>query len=346
MTPAVSVCVPTHNRASSLRLTLEAILRQTAQDFEIIVGDDASTDDTAATVAAFADPRIRYWRHPRNLGIYSNWNALISEARGRFVCVYHDHDTYLPTILERSLALLEEHPDMAFVHTAIVLVDKSGVPVDVFANEFDEVMAGRALRERSSRTTRNMLCAASTMVRREAYAAAGPFDTRYGLAADRSMWFRLAEAGSVGYVREPQALILGRSRGEPTERFTLNDLLGNYWISMDGLRELWPPTSVERWVHESRLRREVERDLMAALLKAIMLGTREEIEERAGVVTSAMSAWQARLARAAVRAPLRPLLKIAAGRAYERRLAARQARAIEFVRGSAALREYLPAQYR
>ena len=291
MTPAVSVCVPTHNRASSLRLTLEAILRQTAQDFEIIVGDDASTDDTAETVGAFSDPRIRYCRHRTNLGIYGNWNALISQARGRFVCIYHDHDTYLPTILERSLALLEEHPDMGFVHTAVVLVDKSGAPVDVFANEFDEVMAGRTLRERLSRTTRNVLFAASTMVRREAYAAAGPFDARYGLAADRSMWFRLAEAETVGYVREPQALILGRSRGDPTERFTLNDLLGNYRVSMDGLRELWPPASVERWVHESRLRHEVQRDLAAALLKAIVFGTREEIEERAGVVTSAMSAW-------------------------------------------------------
>ncbi len=343
MTPVVSVCVPTHNRASSLRRTLRAILDQTVQDFEVIVGDDASTDDTGETVREFDDPRIRYCRHPVNLGIYGNWNALISQAQGRFICIYHDHDTYLPTILERSLSLIERHPDMAFVHTAIVLVDKAGVPIDVFANEFEEVMSGRALQERLSKTTRNTLCAASTMVRREAYAAAGPFDTRYGLPADRRMWFRLGGIGSVGYVAEPQALILGRTRGDPTERFSLTDLLGNYRISSDGLGELWPPSSLERWVSERQLRVEVQRDLMAALLKAIVFGTSDDIQERAAVAKSALSPPMTWFARAAIRTPLRQVSKALAGWGYERKLAARQARAIEICRQSPVLRAYLPS---
>jgi glycosyltransferase involved in cell wall biosynthesis len=344
--PTVSVCVPTHNRASSLRRTLAAILSQTHQDFEIIVGDDASTDNTAETVGEFKDARIRYCRHPVNLGIYANWNALIGEARGRFVCIYHDHDTYLPTILERSLSLIINHPDMTFVHTAIVLVEKTGVPLDVFANEFDEVMPGRALQERLSTTTRNTLCAASTMVRREAYAASGLFDTRYGLTTDRWMWFRLAALGSVGYVSEPQALILGRSRGDPTERFTLRDLLGNYRISADALGELWPAASVERWAKEISLRREVYRDLAAALLKAIVFGTPAEIQERAALVTSALPPSAGWAVRAAIRAPARPLLKVLARREYERRLVARQDRAIRFCRESPVLRGYLPAECR
>jgi hypothetical protein len=253
---------------------------------------------------------------------------------------------YLPTIVERSFALLNEHPDMSFVHTAIVLVDKRGEPIDVFANEFDEVMTGRALRERLSRTTRTTLCAASTMVRRDAYAAAGPFDVRYGLATDRRMWFRLAAKGSVGYVREPQALILGRSRGDPTERFTLDDLLGNYQVSVEGLRELWQPTSIERWMADGPLRREVRRDLIVALVKAIAFGTPAEIQERLALVTQAMPPSQARVARFAAIALFRPLVKLIAVRSYEKRLARRQARALEFVRRSPVLREYLSPQNR
>jgi glycosyltransferase involved in cell wall biosynthesis len=346
VTPTVSICVPTCNRAASLSRTLKAILDQTFQDFEIIVGDDASTDDTTETVRAFDDERIRYYRHATNLGIYGNWNALIAQARGSFICIYHDHDMYLPTIVERSFALLNEHPDMSFVHTAIVLVDKRGEPIDVFANEFDEVMTGRALRERLSRTTRTTLCAASTMVRRDAYAAAGPFDVRYGLATDRRMWFRLAAKGSVGYVREPQALILGRSRGDPTERFTLDDLLGNYQVSVEGLRELWQPTSIERWMADGPLRREVRRDLIVALVKAIAFGTPAEIQERLALVTQAMPPSQARVARFAAIALFRPLVKLIAVRSYEKRLARRQARALEFVRRSPVLREYLSPQNR
>lgn len=345
MTPAVSVCVPTRNRADSLARTIKAILGQTFQDFEIVIGDDASSDHTYEMVRTFTDPRIRYFRHQTNLGIYGNWNALIEKASGRFICIYHDHDNYLPTIVERSFALIDRHPDMSFVHTAIILVDHAGVPIDVFANEFDEVMTGRGLRERFSRTTRNTLCAASTMVRRDAYAVAGPFDFRYGLATDRHMWFRLAAAGTVGYIREPQALILGRSRSDPTGRFALNDLLGNYQISVEGLRELWPPGSLERWTAETALRREVQRDLFVALIKAIVFGSRSEVAETAATVMSAMTSRQTLLARALLTAPIRPVIRVLAGREYDSRLAARQVRAIDFVRASSALRQYLPSQY-
>jgi len=343
VTPQVSVCVPTRDRAESLRRTLHAILRQTFQDFEIIVGDDASTDDTTDVVRDVSDSRIRYLRHANNLGIYPNWNSLVGQARGRFICIYHDHDTYLPTILERSIALLQTHPAMSFVHTAIVLTDKSGAPLDVFANEFQEVTPGPALRERFAETTRNTLCAASTMVRREAYAAAGPFEPAYGLAADRRMWFQLAGLGSVGYVREPQALILGRSRGDPTERFRLADLLGNYRISLEAAAELWPAGNPNRRAAEARLLREVHRDLGVALLKAIVYGTPAEIAERAAVVASAMPRRSAFLVKAALRWPARPVLGALARRLYERSLASRQARAMEFMQRSATLRNYLPA---
>ena len=343
MTPKISVCVPTRNRAASLARTLTAILGQTAQDFEIVVGDDASTDSTADIVKGFTDSRIRYLRHRTNLGIYANWNSLIAEARGRYIAIYHDHDTYLPTILERSTTLLEEHPRMAFVHTAFVLVDRNGLPLDVFSGDYDEVMSGRALQELFSQTTRSRICAASTLVRREAYATAGPFDPRYGLGADRLMWLRLAATGDIGYVTDPQVLILGRSPGDPTERFDLTDLFANFETSLEALRNVCPLGSVEQWTRQRQLRKEVQRDLFAGLVKAIVLGTRSEIAERTKLVTSALSPLEARLARALTRSPLRPIVRVLAGRLYRQRLAERQRRAIEFVRESVRLRGHLPS---
>lgn len=345
MTPTISVCVPTHNRSAALARTLEAILGQTEQDFEIIVGDDASTDDTSEIVRRFGEPRIRYLRHPANLGIYANWNALVAEARGRYICIYHDHDTYLPTILQRSRALIERDPAIAFVHTAFVLVDREGTPIDVFTKDFDEVMEGRGLEEIFSKTTRSRICAASTMVRREAYAAAGPFDPRYGLGADRLMWLRLAATGRIGYVSDPQVLILGRSPGDATERFDLRDLFANYDISLEALRKVWPLGSVQHWTHERQLRREVQRDLFAGLVKAVVSGTGAEIRDRADLVSQALSPLEARLARTLVRQPVSAVVRALAGRVHQRRLAARQRRAIEFVRHSDELRRHLPAAH-
>ena len=108
--PKVSICIPTRNRSQSLRETFLAMLAQTFQDWEIIVGDDASTDDTADVVSSFSDARIRYVRHPRNLGIYQNWNSLIALCQGEYVAIYHDHDIYLPTIVEDPVLCLTGTP--------------------------------------------------------------------------------------------------------------------------------------------------------------------------------------------------------------------------------------------
>src|SRR5262249_36505998 len=120
---SITVCIPTRNRAGTLRQTLLAMERQTAAYDQLIVGDDASDDDTRTTVEAMRNDRLQYVRHPRNIGLYQNWNDLVGRAAGDYICIYHDHDVYLPAILEKSRSLLDQHPRMAFVHTAILFVN-------------------------------------------------------------------------------------------------------------------------------------------------------------------------------------------------------------------------------
>jgi glycosyltransferase involved in cell wall biosynthesis len=210
--PRVSICLPTRNRSRTLGETICAMLAQTFRDWELIVGDDASTDDTADVVASFSDTRIRYVRHPRNLGIYQNWNSLIPLCRGEYVAIYHDHDIYLPTIVEKSCALLDRNPRMAFVHTAIVLLGVEHEPLALIVRNFDAVVEGKAFQH--EQIDHSCVTAATAMVRRSAYEKVGEYDLSYGLSADVEMWLRLAEGEEVGYVREPQALILARSPAE------------------------------------------------------------------------------------------------------------------------------------
>ncbi len=81
----VTVAVPTRNRAAFLRQCVESVRRQTHADLEILIGDNASTDETGvvAQEMARADGRIRYVRHAENLGMVGNWNALLRAATGR-----------------------------------------------------------------------------------------------------------------------------------------------------------------------------------------------------------------------------------------------------------------------
>src|SRR5436309_516341 len=95
----VSVIVPVYNGARYLRECLDSLLHQTYAEFEIIVADDASTDDTPAIIASYGD-RVRSLRQAVNVGIYANANAGIELARGEFVAIYHADDVYDPRIVE------------------------------------------------------------------------------------------------------------------------------------------------------------------------------------------------------------------------------------------------------
>src|SRR5712691_5136466 len=93
-TPKVSAVLTTYNRAASLSVTLDSILAQTFSDFELIVSDDCSSDDTTAVVQDYIrrDRRVRYRRNEKNLKMPGNLNAAIAEATGEYIANLHDGD--------------------------------------------------------------------------------------------------------------------------------------------------------------------------------------------------------------------------------------------------------------
>src|SRR6478735_5455523 len=92
----VSVCLTTYNRASLLPGTLDSILAQRFADFELIIGDDCSTDGTEELCRAYArrDSRVRYVRNERNLRMPGNLNSALQRATGEYVANLHDGDVY------------------------------------------------------------------------------------------------------------------------------------------------------------------------------------------------------------------------------------------------------------
>jgi glycosyltransferase involved in cell wall biosynthesis len=121
MNPFFSVIIPVYNRAHVLGRALRSVLAQTCPDFEVVVVDDGSSDDPAAIIAAFSDPRIVYIRQ-KNRGGGAARNAGIDAARGRFIAPLDSDDEFLPHHLERMKALLDGTTDL--VGYARVLVDR------------------------------------------------------------------------------------------------------------------------------------------------------------------------------------------------------------------------------
>ena len=118
--PAVSIILPTYNRAYCLRRSIDSVLRQTFGDFELIVIDDGSKDDTKALVEGYDDPRLRYVHNHDNQGQTKRLNQGISLARAPLIAFQDSDDEWLPEKLEKQVTALRAAPP----NVGVVYVDR------------------------------------------------------------------------------------------------------------------------------------------------------------------------------------------------------------------------------
>ncbi len=107
--PRFSILMPTRNRADLLRYALQTALAQSFQDYEIVVSDNQSDDDTAAVVRELSTERVRYVRTPRAFSMPDSWEFALSHARGEYITVLADDDGILPELLHEANHVIEEH---------------------------------------------------------------------------------------------------------------------------------------------------------------------------------------------------------------------------------------------
>lgn len=113
--PKVSIVLPVYNVATHIQGTIESLLRQTFQDFELLVLDDCSTDDTIAQVSAIVDSRLQLIRNPKNLGRAGTDNAALAHVRGEYIAKMDGDDICYPERLAKQVAYLDAHPEVNIV---------------------------------------------------------------------------------------------------------------------------------------------------------------------------------------------------------------------------------------
>lgn len=206
--PTVSVLVKSYNHAAYVRQTIESVLSQSFQDFEIVATDDGSTDGTLEILRGFDDPRLHLEAFPSNRGISAAMNATVARARGRYLAILNSDDWALPGRLERQVAFLETNPQVSLVFGMPRPVDEADRPTAPF-NDFGVPLRwpdfSRRTWLRAFFYDGNCLCAPSAMIRREAYEAAGPYDPRLTNLQDLDMWIRMLAQGHAIHVL-PDAL--------------------------------------------------------------------------------------------------------------------------------------------
>lgn len=203
--PAISVLIPCYNQARYLAQTLESVLAQKNVSLEVIVSDDASTDGTAAIAEHFAsnDPRVRFQRHPHNLGMAGNWNECLAQARGDFI-KYVFGDDYLtsPDSLEQLLAPLLADPRITLSTSARQIVNADAKLVAT-TQDFSKtcILPGSDVITRCLLENRNLIGEPSAVLFRRS--AARSFDARYRQLIDLELWFHLLSQGDFAYIDRP-----------------------------------------------------------------------------------------------------------------------------------------------
>lgn len=198
--PLVSVVLPTHNRAGLLPRALDSVLAQTMPDFELIVVDDASTDDTGAVLesAAARDARIRPVALDAPGGAAAARNRGIAGARGRYVAFLDDDDAWLPRKLEWQAARMESAPDdVVACYGPYIYVAPDGRGTVLGTLDVSDAPPRPHLLRRS-------FVGNSTVLARRDVLAREPWDERLPRLQDLDLWLRLAAHGR--FVFEPRPL--------------------------------------------------------------------------------------------------------------------------------------------
>jgi len=225
----VSVVIPAFHAATFIRRTIDSVLAQSYRDFEVIVVDDGSPDNTSEVAGSYG-ARVRCIRQA-NAGDAAARNAGIAAADGPWIAFLDHDDEWLPAKLERQMHLLAEHPHLRWCCTNRYETDGSRRTAVGAPEIIDEALAGRGYFEDFFPAYVRGVCPIITsalIVHREVFAQVGLFDTRYPRASDLDMRWRIAyQFPPIGYLSEPLALCHLNVQDTVTQRLSLASKRGD-----------------------------------------------------------------------------------------------------------------------
>ncbi|NEQ31907.1 MAG: glycosyltransferase [Leptolyngbya sp. SIO4C5] len=184
--PLVSVIVPVHNGAKTVRASLESVLRQTLTDFELIVIDDGSTDETLAVISELRDERLKLFSYP-NAGVAASRNRGVSHSSGAYLSFLDADDLWVADKLAAQLTALQANPQAAIAYSWTNYIDQADRLID---RDRRVTLSGDVY---AQLLVQNFLESGSNvMIRRQAFLAVGGFDESLHGPEDWDLLIRLA----------------------------------------------------------------------------------------------------------------------------------------------------------
>jgi glycosyltransferase involved in cell wall biosynthesis len=197
--PKVSVIIPAYNCQSFIAETVESILAQTYPDYEIIVVDDGSTDNTRDVLQRYED-RVRYV-YQENSGVGAARNRGLSLARGEYIAFLDHDDLWLPEKLETQMKILETRPEVGLVYSNCYHIDEAGT---ILGRYFDHIKPARGMVFHQLFMT-NFIPLLTVLVRKAVLDQVGTFRIGWSISEDYDLLLRVARKFILDYVETPLA---------------------------------------------------------------------------------------------------------------------------------------------
>lgn len=207
--PKVSVLIPTYNYAHCLDEAIQSVLEQQYQDFELIIIDDCSKDNTDEVIQKYlSDARVRYYKNSVNLGLVGNWNKCLSYANGEYIKFLCADDKFRYDLLDKFVSAMEQYPNVSLVVCNKTMFGKSSVTVEL---PFKHLQSGKEILHHTL-NTKGWLGEPTCVMFRKSNLHLGPFKPGMVWLPDWEMWIRQLTAGDCFIVSEPVAFVRNHSQ--------------------------------------------------------------------------------------------------------------------------------------
>lgn len=215
MSAKISVIIITHNRADLLSKAMDSVLTQTYREFELLIIDDASTDNTEELVLKYSkkDSHIKYYKNKTNLGISKSRNRGVFLSGGEYIAMLDSDDYWIDKEkLGKQKEHLDKHQDLAIIGTAISCVDEKGLILkeDIYFKEDKEI--------REKMLLKNQFAQSSVLFRKDVFDRLGGYDESLDIGEDFDLWLKMGEHYKLANLANTMVAYLVHSRGVTKKR--------------------------------------------------------------------------------------------------------------------------------
>jgi glycosyltransferase involved in cell wall biosynthesis len=211
--PKISILICTYNRANFIEKAIQSVLNQTLIDFEIIIMDDDSKDNTEDIIKSLKDSRIKYYKNETNLGISRNRNLGLSKSAGKYIAILDSDDFWIDNNkLQKQFDFLENNPEYVLIGSNIKIIDEK----ENFIKNTDFETEDIEIRKKILKS--NQIPHSSVMYRKEAIEKVGLYNEKFSCDEDLDLFLKLGLIGKMKNLKEITTAYTRHSEGFSQKR--------------------------------------------------------------------------------------------------------------------------------